>query len=197
MDFCLWLMLIYQPYFPIKYRKAVLLASAVFCGMISLYYLGFMLMYAAVNYFSGIAVEKYKGRRIAYLPAVIQDSHEFFDCRSVSGLRGFLRSERSCISPDLFPIGISFLTLSAIGYIVDVKGVIAAERDFSMIALYFIFFRDIHGSCNALPKVCKPYFQFEEIQLQRHRSGTYDSQQRLCQKKVILADNLFMLSNGC
>lgn len=180
--------------FPIKYRKAVLLAeSAVFCGMISLYYLGFMLVYAAVNYFSGIAVEKYRGRRIAYLPAVIGIAIDFltvvlFRSAWLSPLR-----EKLHIPEFFFPIGISFLTLSAIGYIVDVKkGVIAAERDFSMIALYFMFFPRIFMGPVMHCRKFASLINSRKYSFSGIGAGLTIFVKGFA-KKVILADNLFML----
>ena len=47
--------------FPKKYRSAVLLAeSVVFCGMISLWYLAFMMIYVIINYASCRLTEKQK-----------------------------------------------------------------------------------------------------------------------------------------
>ncbi|WP_296728519.1 hypothetical protein [Ruminococcus sp.] len=128
---------------PKKLRELTLLIlSLVFCGMISLYFLIFILAYTAVNYgFSHIICRLRKNEKIAAVPlasGIIIDIAALIIFRTeyFSQLQEFLRAPKG-----FFPVGISFFSLAAVGTLIDVyKGRLAAEKNIIRFSLYFMFF---------------------------------------------------------
>lgn len=128
---------------PKKLRELTLLfLSIVFCGMISLYFLIFMLAFTALNYgFSHLISRLRKNEKAAAVPltvgiiidlaALIVFRTEYFDWlyRLIKAPEGF------------FPVGISFFSLAAVGTLIDIyKGRIKAEKNIVRFSLYFMFF---------------------------------------------------------
>lgn len=180
---------------PKKSREFILLLlSAVFCGMISLYFLCFMAVYVLVNYSIGSLIDKMKkGGMKAGLPLALGI---VFDLTALVAFR----TEAIPWVPELikvpqgfFPIGISFFTLSSVGTLIDIyKGRIEAEKNFVRYALFIIFFpRLIMGPLMR-------YDVFRKV-LTNRRCGLselgigFTVFIKGLAKKVIFADNLFML----
>lgn len=96
----------------------------------------------------------------------------------------------------LIPIGISFYTLQAVSYIVDVyKEKIKAERSFGKLALYMSFFPQImEGPISRYSEIADQLWKCEKV---TYHSLTYGLQRMLfgLMKKMVIADrvNLFII----
>lgn len=129
---------------PKKYRDlALLMLSMVFSGLFGAGSLVLLLVYTAVNYVCGriAGALREKKNRCALIPFAFGIT---FDIAAVFIFR------ISCFSwitsalrfPDgFFPIGISFFTLSSIGYLIDVfTGKIKAEKNVIRFSLFIMMF---------------------------------------------------------
>lgn len=134
---------------PKKYRNAVmLLLSVLYCALTGLRYLAFITIFALWNLLAGKMVEKLgKRRAFAAVPmsvGIIGDiaSMLIFRTDYFSGFR-----EKVMLPEDFFPIGISFLALSAIGSLIDVYCGRIKDRisPFEYILYIFFFPRLIMG----------------------------------------------------
>lgn len=181
--------------FPKKYRSAVLLAeSVVFCGMISLWYLAFMMIYVIINYASCRLTEKQKNSDkhgiLPFVGGVAFDTASIFIFRfhMFENLRDKLGS-----AADFFPIGISFFTLSAIGVLTDVfRGRIKAEKSIVNFALYIMMFpKLIMGPVISYPKFIRASEKRSEG-LSAIGEGLIEFIKGLA-KKILFADSLYML----
>lgn len=128
---------------PVKLKNmSLLLLSVVFCAVNSLKFLEFMIIYTLINYFSGLLTGKFRSRKIISLISLVigisADVIIFFMFRT-----DFLDMFRDKLKiPDgFFPVGVSFITLTAIGYLVDVyRKCIRPEYDIINFSLYMMFF---------------------------------------------------------
>ena len=128
---------------PKKSQPAVILGlSAAFSAMIGLRYLAFVSIYVLINYAFTRLIGHYRSKKEISL-AVLSFA-VFCDIISLFVFRTELFSEVRLslgFPEDFFPIGISFLALSAIGMLVDVySGKIEPERNIILFLLYMIFF---------------------------------------------------------
>lgn len=180
---------------PKKHKLEVLLGlSMIFCGMISLWYLAFMMIYVIVNYASCRLIGKQKNAEkhgiLPYISGVAFDTAAIFFFRShmFENLRDKLGS-----AADFFPIGISFFTLSAIGVLTDVfRGIIKAEKSMVNFSLYIMMFPKLIMG----PVISYPTF----MRAVENRSGGLSViGEGLIQfikglaKKILFADSLYML----
>ncbi|MBP5578858.1 MAG: hypothetical protein J6X56_05170 [Ruminococcus sp.] len=180
---------------PKKYRElTLLLLSAVFCGMISLYFLVFILAYTVVNYgFVHLISRAGKDEKLAAIPlasGIIIDLVLLLVFRTeyFSWLHNILK-----VPEGFFPVGISFFSLAAVGTLIDVyKGRVKAEKNIVKFSLYFMFFpRLIMGPLLR-------YGVFRRIlDNRRETSENIGIGMTLfvkgLAKKVIVADDLYML----
>jgi len=128
---------------PKKLRELTLLfLSIIFCGMISLYFLIFMLAFTALNYgFSHLISRLRKNEKAAAIPltvGIIIDLASLIIFRTdyFTRLHDFMRAPEG-----FFPVGISFFSLAAVGTLIDIyKGMIKAEKNIVRFSLYFMFF---------------------------------------------------------
>jgi alginate O-acetyltransferase complex protein AlgI len=183
---------------PKKMRELMLLIlSMVFCGMMSLYFLIFMILYTAVNFgFAHIIGKVRKNEKLVALPlacGIILDLMAIlvFRTRYFNWLQGIMK-----VPEGFFPVGISFFTLAAIGTLIDIyKGRVAADRNFIRFALYIMFFpRLIMGPLLR-------YSVFTKILDRRNESLSEIGKGmnifiKGLAKKVIAADSLLMLYNA-
>ncbi len=180
---------------PKKYSEYLMLAlSAVFCGFLSLYLLFFMIVYIFLN-FSMCRIIEYlkKNKTIAEVPLasmIVLDITALFSFRAPY-MKWF--ADMIHAPEGVFPIGISFFTLSMIGTLIDVyKGKIKAERNIVRFALYIMFFpRLIMGPLLR-------YGSFVKIMDSSKRSPETLGEGLILfikglAKKVIAADSLYML----
>ena len=179
---------------PKKYRSITLLIlSILFCGMLSIWYLAAMAVYIAVNYAACHIIGKYVRRPAAALPfgaAVVFDITMLFVFRTEL----FTSFQKTIKMPEgFFPLGISFITLSAIGLLVDVyTGRVRGDSDIVTFILYFLYF----------PKLLMgPLMRFGSFAktLSNRRYSLRDIGIGMTifvkglAKKVIAADSLYML----
>ena len=183
---------------PKKMRElTLLLLSMVFCGMISLYFLIFMLIYTAVNFsFSHIISKVRKNEKLVAVPfagGITIDLITIFVFRTqyFTWLQGVIK-----VPEGFYPVGISFFTLAAIGTLIDVyKGRVKADSNFIRFALYLMFFpRLIMGPLLRYGVFTKALEKRSES-LDEIGKGMSIFAKGLA-KKVIVADSLFALYNA-
>lgn len=179
---------------PRKFKDiALLLESMIFCGAFGLKYLGFIMIFTAVNYVAARLIYSLNGRnspmrRIPFAAALIFDILSLFSFRS--DILNFLSLK---MTENFFAVGISMYTLSAIGYLIDVyAGKIKADVNFVRFALFIMMFpRLIMG-----PVVSYDYFvrilKNRRITMNGLGNGVMLFVKGLA-KKIIFADTLYML----
>ena len=147
----------------------IILASYVFYGWWSPVFLLLIFITSVSSFLFGIAIESFRGRaaaRIALWSSVILNLgilgvYKYFDFFSQS-FAALLRS--AGITADavtlnlILPVGISFYTFQALGYVIDVKrGTIRATRDIAAFLAFISFFPQlvagpIERASNLLPQ---------------------------------------------
>ena len=129
---------------PESLKKTVLfILSMIFCALNSLKFLEFMIIYTFINYIAGAFIwilrEKKALSAVPMFMGILFDVVMIFTFRTESF--AFLKKN---IPEEFFPLGISFFTLSAIGYLIDIyKRRIRAERNFIKFGLYLMMFPKI------------------------------------------------------
>ena len=183
---------------PRKMREpAMLILSMIFCGMISLYFLIFMILYTLCNFgFAHIIGKVRKNEKLVALPlacGIIFDLTAIlvFRTRYFNWLQGMIK-----VPEGFYPVGISFFTLAAIGTLIDIyKGRVMADRNFIRFALYIMFFpRLIMGPLLRYGVFIKILDNRSES-LAEIGKGMGIFVKGLA-KKVIAADSLLMLYNA-
>lgn len=182
---------------PNRHREKSLFAlSVIFCAMLSMYFLLFMLMYTLLNYTAALLSEKYRGKKLERIPffsgAVLDILLILiFRAEAFTSLR-----ERFNILSAFYPFGISFMTLSAIGYLADVnKGRIRAEKSFMKLGLFFIFFPKLLMGPVMHYKKFRILINSRKVSMENIGAGLSVFVKGLA-KKVIFADSLLMLCNA-
>lgn len=184
---------------PKKFKDiSLFLLSMIFCGLFSLRFMFFMMIYTTVNYTSARLTyslkwkeQKYRKYRIIPFSAGI-----LFNLISLLAFRTDILSWilRPFSFPDgFFPVGISLFTLSATGYLIDVyKGRIRAEINFIRFGLFIMMFpRLLMCSVVSYDNFLK-IWRKRKIRLNELGTGMELFVKGLA-KKVIVADTLFML----
>lgn len=180
---------------PVKKREMTLLIlSIVFSGMISLYYLIFILLFTAVNFGFAYIMRRIKDRKkqAAALLAVGIGFNIFalaaFRTELASWLFGFIGAPK-----EFYPVGISFFVPCSIGTLIDIyKGRMKDRLSFGRYALYIMFFPKLLMG----PLLRYGYFSklvdTPKVSLSGIGTGMTIFVKGLA-KKVIAADNLYML----
>lgn len=180
---------------PERYKESMLLIlSLVFISFSGLGILTFIVLYAIVNYIAGLSADHLRsaGKRpvVPITAGIIADTVSlfFFRAHFLSDLRSLLN-----LKSTMLPLGISLLTLSAVGYLIDVgKGDQKAERDPVRFGLFMLMFPKM-----IMGPVLK-YDSFKRILERRDQTLNYTGE-GIClfvkglTKKVLAADNLYML----
>lgn len=181
---------------PKKVKNAVLyVESLVFCGFMGIKLMIFILLFTVINYISGLFIYsiKPKLKSIPLAVGVLFDVLMLISFRDdyFSYLHGFMN-----IPKEIYPVGISFFTLSAIGYLADIyKGNIKADKGFIRFSLYIIMFPRII-MCTVVSydtfatALVKRRFNISEL-----GEGIILFVKGLA-KKVLIADQLFMLHSA-
>lgn len=166
-------------------RKAVLLiASLLFCVSFSLATLLVFSGLILLNCLVALGIERLRYKEILFLPGIAANliALAFFK------YSGFFFGVENFI---FAPIGISFLMLQLIGYLIEVRqGRYGAERQLDTLGLYFFFFPKlvsgpIERPQHLIPQLAKPWVhnETETIKgLQRIAWGFF--------KKLVVADRL-------
>ncbi|MDE5772567.1 MAG: hypothetical protein K2I06_13240 [Ruminococcus sp.] len=183
---------------PESLKKTVLFVlSMIFCALNSLKFLEFMILYTIVNYIAGAFIWILRDKKI--LSAISMVSGISFDIIMIFIFRtesfAFLRKNFH-IPEEFFPVGISFFTLSAIGYLIDIyKKHMRAERDLIKFGLYIMMFpRIIMGSVIRYTTFRK-MLRSHKCDLSEIGMGFTIFVKGLV-KKVIAADTMYMLYNA-
>jgi len=180
---------------PKKLREmALLFLSVVFCCLISLYFLIFVVVFAAVNYiFMHLISLSRRSEKVAAVPlaaGIIIDLIAVFAFRTeyFTWLHRMIRAPES-----FYPVGISFFALGAIGTLIDVyKGRIKADRNMVRFALYIMFFPRLIMGPLLRYRVFTNILNNRRETLSGMGVGMTVFIKGLA-KKVIAADNLYML----
>ena len=180
---------------PEKQReKTVLLLSMIFSCMISMYFLIFISVYTIINYLCIRLIKKLqKNEKIAAIPlafGIVFDLVALFAFRTeyFTWLHKLIKAPES-----FYPVGISFFVLSSIGTLIDVyKKRLSCECNILRFSIYIMFFPKLiigpllrYGSFSKLLDSRKSSLSGIGIGMTIFVKGLA--------KKVIIADNLYML----
>jgi|694.fasta_scaffold11355_2 alginate O-acetyltransferase complex protein AlgI len=172
-----------------KYKPlALLIASIVFIGAISLQFATYAIIFASVNYLFGIILFNRplnsESRTWLFRLFILIDIIPILFFKYIPIL--------SPLSSIIIPFGISYYTFQALGYLIRIdRGVEKPETNFINYALFLLFFPKfisgpIERSNHFLPQLKNiPFFKKELFQqgLRLFLWGLF--------KKVVIADNLF------
>lgn len=180
---------------PKKCREiTILLLSMIFCGMISLYFLIFIAVFTIINYFCIKLIDKFqKNEMLSSVPLVFGI---IFDLLSLLAFRTeyFTWLHKLIKAPEgFYPVGISFFVLSAIGTLIDVyKKRLSCKCSIMRFSIYIMFFPKLmmgpllrYGSFSKLLDSRKSSLSGIGVGMTVFIKGLA--------KKVIIADNLYML----
>ena len=185
---------------PVKYRWYVLLLfSYYFYYCISGTLIIYIMAATITTYLSGILIEKKKGFLIFCILLVLENLvyMKYYNFFAANGNRifSFILSEQPfSLKSMIMPLGISFYTLSAIGYLIDIYyKKISAERHIGKLALFLSFFPTImEGPICRYGELGKNLFTGHSISMERLAAGI----QRIFWglfKKMLVADRLNVL----
>lgn len=180
---------------PENLKKNVLfLLSMIFCTLNSLKFLVFMLVYIAVNYIAGMFIWVLREKKsLSAIPLFVGTAFDLtmifmFRTEAFSSLKNNLN-----IPDEFFPVGISFFTLSAVGYLIDIfRKRMRAERDFICFGLYIMMFPRIIMGPVIRYKTFKKMLKNRKSDLDDIGMGFTIFVKGLV-KKVIAADTMYML----
>lgn len=185
-----------------KARRVFLLIASYVCYMWAIPAYG-LVVFALTVFSYSIALRlpaAKRGRRALFALAVLLPLLMLLVLKYFSFFAGTLCAllgRPALTAPWVAPLGISFFTLQAIGYAVDVyQGRLAPERDFVTFALYISFFPQVFsGPLNRAADMLPQYreargFDYDNVRegLQRILTGLF--------KKIALADALAVLVDG-
>lgn len=183
---------------PESLKKTVLLVlSMIFCALNSLKFLEFMIIYTVVNYIAGASVWVLRDRKVlSAIPMILGVSFDIFTIFMFRAESFAFLRKNFHIPEEFFPVGISFFTLSAVGYLIDIyRKRMRAERDLIKFGLYIMMFpRIIMGPViryNTFRKMLKS----RKSDLSEIGMGFTIFVKGLV-KKVIAADTMYMLYNA-
>lgn len=178
---------------PKKIKDMVLLLeSMVFCSFYGIKLLAFMIAYCAVNYVLALFIysAKTKLKHIPLVLGILFDVLMLLAFRSgyFSYIRDLMR-----IPGNIFPLGISLFTLSAIGCLADVySGHVKADKNFIRFSLFIMMFPRL---------IMGPVMSYDSFALAMRRKRVNLSEigagitvfVKGLAKKIIIADPLFTL----
>lgn len=178
---------------PKKIKDIVLLLeSMVFCSFYGIKLLIFMGVYCVVNYTAALLIysAKTKLKCIPFAFGILFDILMLlaFRVEYFSYIRDFMR-----IPTNIFPLGISLFTLSAIGCLVDVyNGNIKADKNFIRFSLFIMMFPRL---------IMGPVMSYDSFVLAMRRKRVILSEigagitvfVKGLAKKVLIADSLYTL----
>ncbi len=189
---------------PLKLRTFWLMcASFTFYAFWNKKYLLLLLACIGVTYLAGLVLDRFRDKKIGVkklvlfagvaiqLGVLFYFKYFSFFWETAQDLWGWPKSD---IDDILLPVGISFFTFQAIGYVIDVyRGTIRAEKNPIHYALFLSFFPQlvagpIERSANMLPQIKEKHgFNVERI-----RRGILTIAYGLF-IKIVLADNIGLL----
>lgn len=173
-------------------NTALLLGSIIFCGFMGFKMMLFIMLYCIANYAAALFIYNIRPK-IKFIPmaaAIIFDIVMLVSFRAeyFSYLHGFMK-----IPEEAFPLGISLFTLSAIGYLIDVyRGDIKADKNFVRFSLFIMMFPRIIMGPVVSYDIFVSILRKRRLNIAEIGAGLTIFIKGLA-KKVILADQLFML----
>jgi alginate O-acetyltransferase complex protein AlgI len=188
-----------------KFKIYILLISSIlFISVLSVNVAIFSLLFAALNYFIGIALDKFRSNQNLktnifwlgiFLNIAILGSFKYLNVFFGSMDSKFFDSGIYSLVPSMsimVPIGISYYTFQSLGYLIRVsRGNENAERNFATYATYLLFFPKflsgpVSRSNQFLPQLNNPA---------KYDKNNVETGSRLLLwglfKKMVIADNLF------
>lgn len=171
-------------------NKVMLCLSVIFCGIQGLNFLGFMAAYTLLHFAEGILLGKIRHKKIisyTILAAIIlADIIILLIYREKLFINDYV--------PEIFvPIGISFSTLSAIGYCLDVcRGKIRAEKNFFRFSLYMLFFPKLPMGPIINYSSFRRMTKYRTMGINEIGAGMVVFVKGLA-KKILFADNIYIL----
>lgn len=178
-QFAVFLPIVFSLYWvlPHKYRWGLILASSYyFYACWNVKYLSLIVFITIMSYLGGIWVEKagsnIRKKKIAVAMVVIVSLSILFVFKYLNFAVNTITQLLSCIAisvPEfssslLLPVGISFYTFQAIGYVIDVyRGDVVPEKNFGKYAAFIAFFPQlvagpIERTRNLLPQLKQEHF---------------------------------------
>ena len=185
---------------PVKYRFYVLLLFGYyFYYCISGTLIIYIMAATITTYLSGLLIEKKKGFLIFCILLLMENLAymKYYNFFAANGNRiiSFITSEQPfTLKAMILPIGISFYTLSAAGYLIDIYyKKIPAEKNIGKLALFLSFFPTImEGPICRYGELGRELFAGRSITMERLATGA----QRIFWglfKKMLVADRLDVL----
>lgn len=176
---------------PKRFRNNVMLClSVIFCGVQGLDFLGFMAAYTLLHFAEGIFLGKIRQKKYISYPVIaagiLADVIILLIFREKIFIEKYL--------PDMIvPIGVSFSTLSAIGYCLDVcRGKIRAEKNFFRFSLYMFFFPKLPMGPIINYSSFRRMTKYRTMGINEIGAGMVVFVKGLA-KKILLADNIYIL----
>ncbi|CAH0995617.1 Peptidoglycan O-acetyltransferase [Emticicia aquatica] len=211
LQFIFFFIVVTLAYFSLPHRGRVwllLLASCYFYAVFQPIYILILFVTIVVDYFAGIWIAEASGNKRKWLLIISLISnigflayfkyYNFF-IENINNVYFRLGSETHLeLLKILLPIGLSFHTFQAMSYTIEVyRGNQKAEKDFSIYALYVMFYPQL---------VAGPIERPQNLLWQFHSSFKYDFENlkeglmRMAWgmfKKVVIADRLSMVVDYC
>ena len=167
--------------FPKKKRYIVLLIGSIFFYyLFSGKYIVFILLSSIITYFSGIFIGKYPNHKKKILVSSILLNLLFllvlkynnFFAEMINPLLGLVKLEIP-YKKFILPIGISYYTLEAISYVVDIyRGRSKVENNYLKVLLYLIYFPQIvEGPIANYSRISKTLFNEEKFNYEKFVSS--------------------------
>lgn len=186
---------------PLKFRKYVLLCANVvfytYAGISNILYLTVLIV---LTYFSARLLQKFVKRRsivlLSYLllsaGALVYGKFINYILRAISSIAGGAPLSVSVI----VPLGVSFFTLQAIGYVVDVyKHKYPAEKNFLKVALFMSYFPVIvQGPISRMETLSSQLFEGNKFDYTRVKQGLLLMLWGLF-KKLVIANRAAMFAD--
>jgi D-alanyl-lipoteichoic acid acyltransferase DltB (MBOAT superfamily) len=192
--FFILVLIIYWRIWP-KYQWLVLLLSGyIFYAHWNLGYLALIILGTVVNYAAGIVLTRATTRKKHYF--VLAVAYNLLVLGVFKYYNFFALTVNLPQLKLLLPLGISFYTFQAIGYLFDVyRGKVMPERSLGYMALFFCFFPQIAAGPIERAKELLPQFKkIHEFDEKKVRSGLKLFAFGLF-KKLVIADNLAIVVN--
>ena len=192
---------------PKKYRwGALLCASVAFCAMFDLRYLLFLLFTALSTFLTARFLHKFRRKYVVVSFCVVVNVAVWFYIKELPWVlrtlsRVLIKFGIDYSVPELsllVPVGISYFTLQAIAYLIDVtKGKIAAERHFGKYLLFLSWFPAIvQGPISRYGQLQPQLMNNNKFSYDKMRAGMVLVLFGLV-KKLVIADRIGIFVNCC
>ncbi len=209
LEFVLFVAITFLLYYvlPKKMRGIVLLSSSlVFYGFFNVKYLIFLLFTAISTFFTAKFLPRVSKKRLLVTACIAVNAGIWFLIKYLPSMFGVIENVFSKLlmpinMPEislLVPVGISYFTLQAISYLVDVKsGRVEAEKHFWKYLLFLSWFPAIvQGPISRYSQLKPQLLNTEKINFDKIRQGLLFVLIGLV-KKMVIADRLAIFVGTC